>query len=30
MRSIRVMFVLYTTLIVAGLAYAIVLGALNH
>jgi hypothetical protein len=30
MRSVRVMFVLYLALIVAGLAYAIMLGILEH
>ncbi len=30
MRSVRVVFVLYVTLIAAGLAYAIVLGLLGH
>lgn len=30
MRGVRVMFVLYLTLIVAGLAYAIALGLMGH
>jgi hypothetical protein len=30
MRSVRVMFTLYVVLIVAGLAYAIALGILEH
>jgi len=30
MRSVRVMFILYLTLIAAGLGYAIVLGLLGH
>jgi hypothetical protein len=30
MRSVRVMFVLYLVLIVAGLAYAIALGLMEH
>jgi hypothetical protein len=30
MRSVRLMFALYLALIVAGLAYAIVLGILEH
>ncbi|MDX6549407.1 MAG: hypothetical protein QOJ31_91 [Gaiellales bacterium] len=30
MRSVRVMFVIYVVLIVAGLAYAIALGILEH
>ncbi|MEA2150820.1 MAG: hypothetical protein QOD69_2650 [Solirubrobacteraceae bacterium] len=30
MRSVRMMFAIYLTLIVAGLAYAIVLGILEH
>jgi hypothetical protein len=30
MRSVRMMFVLYLALIVAGLAYAIMLGILEH
>jgi hypothetical protein len=30
MRSVRVMFTIYVALIVAGLAYAIALGILEH
>ena len=30
MRSVRMMFMVYVTLIVAGLTYAIVLGILEH
>lgn len=30
MRSVKVMFTLYLALIVAGLAYAIALGVLEH
>jgi hypothetical protein len=30
MRSVRMMFMIYVALIVAGLAYAIVLGILEH
>lgn len=30
MRSVRVVFVIYLALIVAGLAYAIALGILEH
>jgi len=30
MRSVRTMFVIYLALIVAGLAYAIALGVLEH
>jgi hypothetical protein len=30
MRSVRMMFIVYVALIVAGLAYAIVLGILEH
>lgn len=30
MGSVRVLFVLYATLIAAGLAYAIILGLLGH
>ncbi|MDX6689518.1 MAG: hypothetical protein QOG15_975 [Solirubrobacteraceae bacterium] len=30
MRSVRAMFVIYVVLIVAGLAYAIALGILEH
>jgi hypothetical protein len=30
MRSVRVMFVIYLALIIAGLAYAIALGILEH
>ena len=30
MRSVRVMFAIYVVLIVAGLAYAIALGILEH
>jgi hypothetical protein len=30
MRSVRVMFTIYLALIVAGLAYAIALGILEH
>jgi hypothetical protein len=30
MRGVRIVFVLYTTLIAAGLVYAIALGLLGH
>ncbi len=30
MRGVRVMFILYLTLIAAGLGYALVLGLLGH